>query len=104
MSMPVDNQIDIPQSFIAMYVTPGHSKPNAPQEIVLARYELFEDMACILTEHAQTVAFKENFTENEVLERCHQGLLADASNFNENEATWVIHRLAGLLGWAMLER
>jgi hypothetical protein len=56
-------------------------------------------MACVLTEHAQTLAFQENFSESEVLARCHQGLLNDASDFNENEARWVIQRLAELLGW-----
>lgn len=97
--MPIDNQIESPQSFMVMYVTPGSSRPNAPQEVVLARYEQCEDMACVLTEHAQTLAFKENFSESEVLSRCHQGLRDDASDFNENEARWVIYRLAELMGW-----
>lgn len=98
--MSIDNQIEIPQSFMAMYVLPGRSRPNAPQEIVLARYELCEDMACLLTEHAQTLAFKENFTEQEVLVRCRQGLLEDESDFSDAEAQWVILRLAELLEWA----
>ena len=97
--MSIDNQIEPPQSFMALYVTPGHGRPNAPQEVVLARYEQCEDMACALTEHAQTLAFKENFSEAEVLAHCHQGLLDDASDFNEKEAPWVILRLAELLGW-----
>ncbi|MCK9382881.1 MAG: hypothetical protein M0P95_17700 [Sulfuritalea sp.] len=97
--MSVDNQIEIPQSFMAMYVAPGHSRPNATQEAVLARYEQCEDMACMLTEHAQTLAFKEDFTEQEVLVRCHQGLQADASDFTEAESRWVILRLAELLKW-----
>ena len=97
--MPIDNQIEIPQSFIALYITPGRSMPNAPQEAVIARYEQCEDMACTLTEHAQTLAFKENFTETEVLTRCEAGLLADGSAFTASEARWVTHRLAELLGW-----
>jgi hypothetical protein len=97
--MPIDNQIEPPQSFMAMYITPGRDRPNAPQEVVLARYEQCEDMACTLTEHAQTLAFKENFSEPEVLARCHKGLLDAASDFNEKEAQWVICRLAELLGW-----
>ena len=97
--MPIDNQIEPPQSFMAMYITPGRDRPNAPQEVVLARYEQCEDMACTLTEHAQTLAFKENFTEAEVLARCQKGLLDAASDFNEKEAQWVICRLAELLGW-----
>lgn len=97
--MPIDNQIEPPQSFMAMYVTPGRDRPNTPQELVLARYEQCEDMACVLTEHAQTLAFKENFTEAEVLARCQQGLLADTSDFTEKESEWIILRLAELLGW-----
>ena len=97
--MSVDNQIEPPQSFMAMYVTPGRNRPNATQEVVLARYEQCEDMACLLTEHAQTLAFKENFSESVVLARCHQGLRDAASDFNEKEAEWVIRRLAELLGW-----
>jgi len=98
--MPVDNQIEIPPSFMAMYVTPGRSRPNAPHAVVLARYELCEDMACILSEHARTLAFKETFSEQEVLERCHRGLQADAADFSANESAWVVLRLAELLEWA----
>ena len=100
--MSIDNQIEIPQSFMAMYVMPGHTTPNAPQAVVIARYELCEDMACTLTEHAQTLAFKENLAEPDVLARCHQGLLAAPSDFTERESTWVIFRLAELLGWEPL--
>lgn len=100
--MSIDNQIEIPQSFMSMYVTPGRNRPNAPQEVVIARYEQCEDMACMLVEHAQILAFKENFSEKEVLLRCHQGLMADASDFTKMESEWVIHRLAELLGWPPL--
>lgn len=98
-TMSIDNQIAIPQSFIALYLTHGRSTPNAPQELVIARYEQCEDMACMLTEHAQTLAFKENFTETEVLARCEAGLLATDSAFTASEARWVTFRLAELLGW-----
>lgn len=97
--MSFDNQIDIPQSFMALYLTPGRSAPNAPQDIVIARYEQCEDMACTLTEAAQTVAFKEHLSQAEVLTRCHQGLLASPAAFTGKEAVWVICRLAELLGW-----
>lgn len=97
--MSIDNQIEPPQSFMAMYVSPGHNRPTASSEIVLARYEQCEDMACLLTEHAQTLAFKENLSEAEVLLRCHQGLRADASDFTAKEADWVILRLAELMEW-----
>lgn len=84
---------------MAMYITPGRDQPNAPQEVVLARYEQCEDMANILSEQAQTLAFQDNLSPAEVLTRCHQGLLADDSHFNTNEARWIIYRLAELLGW-----
>ena len=84
---------------MAMYITPGRDRPNAPQEAILALYEQCDDLACALVGRVQKVAFKDNFTESEVLTRYHQGLLDDASDFNENEARWVIYRLAELLGW-----
>lgn len=100
--MSIDNQIEIPPSFIALYVTPGRSTPNAPHETVIARYELCEDMASTLIEHAQTLAFNESLSESAVLTRCHQGLLADVSAFAAGEAWWVITRLAEMLGWEAL--
>ena len=98
--MSIDNQIEIPQSFMAMYVAPGRRRPAAPQDTILARYEQCEDMASMLAEHAQTLAFDENLSEQEVLMRCHQGLSAEQSDFSEGESEWVIRRLAELLGWA----
>lgn len=65
----------------------------------LLGYERCEGMACMLTEHAQTMAFKEDFSERKVLVRCHQGLLADGSTFTERESDWIIRRLAELLEW-----
>lgn len=99
--MSIDNQIEPPQSFMAMYVKPGHSRPFAPQEVVLARYEQCEDMANVLAEQAQTLAFKKNLSEREVLERCQRGLRTEGADFTEQEAVWVICRLAELLGWEL---
>jgi len=101
--MTIDNQIEPPQSFMAMYVKPGHTRPNAPQEVVLARYEQCEDMACVLAEQAQTLAFKDNLSEKEVLERCYQALTDKGVDFNPKESAWVICRLAELMGWEMPE-
>jgi hypothetical protein len=95
------NQIEIPPSFIALYLAPGRDRPNAPHEVILARYELCEDMACMLTEHAQKLAFDEDM-EQKVLRQCHDGLLADPSNLSAQESVWVMHRLAELLDWAPL--
>lgn len=101
--MSDENQIEIAQSFIALHVRPGRSRPDAPHAVVLARYEQCEDMAQALVQHAQTWAFKENLPEPEILSRCHQGLLADASGFSAPEAGWVIARLAELLDWTAPE-
>ena len=50
--MPDDNQIDIPASFITLFVAPGRQKPSEPRHVVADRYELCEDMATMLTETA----------------------------------------------------
>ena len=68
-------------------------------EQVAARYDLCEDMACTLVEHAQTMQFDQGLSEAEVLGRCHQGLLAESSVVTGKEAVWVICRLAELLSW-----
>ena len=101
--MAFDNQIEIPASFMAMYVTPGHSRPNTAHQVVLDRYERCEDIACLLVESAQTMSFKENFSEREVLTRCYRGLIADSSNYTCQEAGWIVRRLAELLDWTPLE-
>ncbi len=101
--MPFDNQIEIPTSFMALYVTLGHSRPNAPHQVVLERYERCEDIACLLAESAQAMAFKENLSEREVLTRCYLGLIADSSNFSARESTWVVRRLAELLDCPALD-
>lgn len=88
---------------MAMYVTAGHSRPNAPHQVVLDRYERCEDIACLLAESAQATAFKENFSEREVLVRCYRGLIADASNYTSQESGWIVRRLAELLEWPPLE-
>jgi hypothetical protein len=97
--MSDDNQIEIPQSFIAMHIPRGRDRPNVSREVVLARYEQCEDIAQTLVEHAQAWAFRENLPEREILSRCHQGLLADASGLTAQESAWVILRLAELLDW-----
>lgn len=100
--MSDDNQILIPPSFIALYLDPGRTRPNAPREQIADRYELCEDTATLLTEHAQTMVFEQGVSEAQALLRCRQGLLTDASVFSEAEAGWITTRLAELLGWAPL--
>ena len=106
--MSFDNQIEIPQSFIALHVRPGRRMPTAPHAEILARYEQCEDMALVLMEQAQVLAFQENLSEKEVLMRCRQGLLTEDAAaadriFSTQEAEWIVRRLAELLDWAPLE-
>jgi hypothetical protein len=56
-------------------------------------------MACMLTEHAQTMLSNLSLTEEDVLLHCHDRLMAGASAFTKQEADWVIRRLAELLAW-----
>lgn len=97
--MSDDHQIEIPPSFIALYLDPGRIKPNAPRAVVAERYEFCEDLATLLTDHAKTMLFDLGITEEDVLERCHRGLLVEGSGTGPAEAQWVIRRLAELLGW-----
>jgi hypothetical protein len=100
--MSDENQILIPQSFMALFLDAARGKPAATREHVESRYELCEDMACLLAEPAQAMAFDQGVGEAEVLLRCRQGLIGEAAPFSENEAGWVISRLAELLDWPPL--
>lgn len=84
---------------MALFVTAGRLKLSASLEVVVGRYELCEDMACMLTEHAQSMLSNLSLTEEDVLLGCHDGLMAGASVFTEQESDWVIRRLAELLAW-----
>ena len=94
-------QIHIPPSFMALFVLPGKTKPTIGQREVAARYELCEDMAQLLTEQAANLQFQLGITEELALERCLQGLLATPDVVTENEARWVVCRLAELLHWPL---
>ncbi len=96
-----ENQSPIPASFIALFVPRGRERPTATRAAIAARYDLCEDMAQMLTEHARTTLFALSITEALVLDRIHQGLLADGSVVSAHEARWVTCRLAELLDWPM---
>jgi len=95
-------QIEIPQSFMALYVDPGCSKPNAPRDVVAARYELCEDLATLLMETARNMFLSMRITEKEVLAQCYQGLTGEGAVVSELEAGWVISRLDELVDWKNL--
>ena len=97
--MSDDNQVEIPQSFIALFLEPGRSKPAATRFFIAERYELCEDMASLLTQSAQEMLHGLGIAENDVLQRCYLGLVADHGVFSAPEAEWVVRRLAELSQW-----
>ena len=97
--MSEDNQIDIPASFIAIFVAPGRQKPSEPRHVVADRYELCEDMATMLTETAKNMQFSLGISEHEVLVRTQRGLTGDDAVVSVPEAQWVMQRLAELVDW-----
>ena len=55
-------QIDIPPSFVALYVPVGKIKPTLGQRDMAERYELCEDLANLLTEKAAHLQFSLGIT------------------------------------------
>ena len=51
------NQTQLPRSFIELFIPPGKMKPSETREVIAARYDLCEDMAQMLTEHASAKLF-----------------------------------------------
>jgi hypothetical protein len=94
-------QIDIPPSFMALYVPPGKIKPALGQRDLAGRYELCEDLANLLTEKAANLQFTLGITEDLVLLQCETGLLTSPAVVTPLEARWVVCRLAELLQWPM---
>jgi hypothetical protein len=97
--MSDDNQLFIPRPFIDLFIPPGRIKPTEPRTVIAERYELCEDMAQMLIEHATTKWGELGTSEEDVLARMHTALKAEGSVVSEAEACWVICRLAELLGW-----
>jgi hypothetical protein len=94
-------QIHIPPSFTALYCDARH-RLSVPLSTLRERYELCEDLANHLVEHCNSLQVTVGDCEAEVLERCQQGLLTPPSFVSDDEARWVITRLAELLGWPAL--
>ena len=93
-----DNQIHVPPSFMAVYAD-HRQRLREPIPIVRARYELCEDLAGHLVEHAQTLYHVQAPSETEILLRIHAGLCTTESGVSVAEATWIATRLAELLNW-----
>ena len=92
------NQTLVPDSFIGLY-RDTRNRLTAPREHIATRYELCEDLANLLTDHASTIHFRDGIDEAEVLRRCHRGLLVEPASVEPPEAEWVVRRTAELLNW-----
>ena len=101
--MDASHQIEIPPSFMALYLPPGRFKPTLGWSELAARYELCEDLAQMLTEPTATQQFQLGITEALALERCLQGLQAEPAVVSPAESRWVVCRLAELLHWPLPE-
>ncbi len=98
-----DNQILVPDSFLALYAARGGLRLTEPLAEVRARYELCEDLAQMLTEQAQLKMFELGVAEHDVLAKMREGLMQEGSPVAPPEARWVVRRLAELLAWPPLE-
>lgn len=99
--MTEDSQIVVPEAFVALYKPPRALKPTEPWDVIAARSEFCEDLAQLLTETARRKLYELGIHEADVIERIHQGLLADGAMVSPAEAGWVAGRLSELLDWPL---
>ncbi|MDM0052675.1 hypothetical protein [Variovorax sp. J22R115] len=97
--MSDDYQIDIPPSFFAVF-TDARQRLSEPIAVVRQRYEVCEDLANHLVQHAQILHHVEVPSEDEILRRILAGLASPDAGVSAAEAQWIVRRLAELLGWA----
>lgn len=102
--MDDSHQIDLPESFMALYVPPGKIKPTLPWRELLIRYELCEDLAQMLMEPTSTRQFQQDLLPEAALALCLHGLSDSPGVVSPAEARWVVTRLAELLQWPAPEQ
>ena len=93
------NQIEVPASFTALFITPGGHRLTEPVAVVRERYELCEDLSQMLTAQAAAHLDAAGSNEAEVLRGMQQALSAEDSPVSPLEAAWVVRRLAELMDW-----
>ena len=99
--MSDEYQIHVPPSFDALY-TDARQRLTVPLSELRDRYELCEDLSQHLSERASAQHFGTGASPASVLADCLLGLQAGPV-VSKDEAVWVVHRLAELLGWPFLE-
>jgi hypothetical protein len=92
------NQILIPESFTALFLSPGRAKPTEPYDTIVQRYELCEDLSCALVEQATTQKWSLGVESVDIVERIVKGLSGEAAVVNDAEAAWIGKRLLELMG------
>lgn len=90
-------QLDIPASFMDLYTR--HGRPVEPRPFVEHRFEACEDLASSVSGFCLSLAIKDELGSDEVLARCHAGLLLTPQTLSAREAAWVVRRTAELLEW-----
>lgn len=95
--MSEESQLYLPESFMALFLEPGRTKPNATRAHVAQRYEWCEDMAQMLVEPAREQMFRLGITEEDVVHGLRPGLAEPDTGLSEPEAGWVAIRLRELL-------
>ena len=95
------SQIEIPPSFVALFVAPGQNRPHTAREVVAARYELCEDLAQTLAPTASQMQLARDLHTSAVLAQCLQAITGADAVLELPEAQWVMCRLAELLDWDM---
>jgi hypothetical protein len=95
--MSEDSQIVIPESFLDLYRSPGRAKLQATQAVVLARYELCEDVASALVEQANTRMWELGVEKTDIVSRIRQSLMGGETGLSDAEAEWVSLRLSELM-------
>ena len=97
--MTEDVRAWIPESFLALFAEPGRIKPSEPRAVIQQRYAFCDDLATMLVDTARSRLWELQITERDVLDRIHAGLTGGNIEISAQEALWVRHRLAELLGW-----
>ncbi len=95
--MDDETQLQVPRSFVELCLREGSGKPCASRAHIELRHEFCEDLAQLLSGRARELRADLGITDEDVLERMHQGLLQADSGLDAREAWWVRMRLRELL-------
>jgi hypothetical protein len=95
-----ESQINVPDSFLALFIAAPGRKPSQSREFIAQRYELCEDMAQMLVDTASAKVMDLGVDEEQVLQRMFDGL-SPGPVLSAEESLWVVRRLAELLTWPL---